>query len=180
MKNQKPTSEVLQNVILSDLNQYRVAGGTALLGFENYEAARAFADENGCDTCLFTKRDGQSWKKERQKYESLTADNYISELGDNYRSYEFTNELDWIKESLTDIVGDFDGDFTAIDAAIKQFKELQSECEKCGEDEVVIISYGSYYETVKKEMIGYHEDVTSYEVGVFVEDGIEADEEEDN
>lgn len=188
MKNQITTREVLTNADTLGLNYKEITtgmngypqglGNYAVIGFDSFADAEKFADENGCEVHLFKVRDGhQLWSNCGRKYEPLKASEYISDLGDDYS--EVDNSTDYIQDRLKELANDFDGDFDTLKKFIADQEEILEEVENAEKDEVVIVNCGKYSETIKAELMSYHEDVTTLSIGVFVEGGIEESEDEE-
>jgi len=151
-------------------------GDRAVIGFENFEDAKAFATEVGGIVSHFETKNGwYFWLNKGQAIEPYTNNDYLNDLGDNYSVVD-GSDLDDVKEPLKDLVENFDGDFTAIEDFIKMKKELAEEIENAEEDEVVISSHGRYFETVKKTNMGYHEDTSTYAIGVLLSHVMNEDE----
>lgn len=137
-----------------------------LHGFETFEQAEKFVAEFGGTICLYEKRDGQSlWYNRGRKYEPLTCDDYVKDLGDDYAICGNAEEE---YESWCDLASEYIRD-GQIDQAIKFLQdcnELKNEIEACEEGRSVIRSGNQYVETVDNEMMSYHEDATTYVIGV--------------
>ncbi len=170
--------EILENAELAGLEKIEITYGSngypkglgdyGVIGFNTFEDAEKFAEENDCKVHLFQIRDGHSlWENRGAIYRALTSEDYLKDLGENY--FYADNNNDSYREILEDLAQKFDGDFSYLKAYIATVEEIQNEVEKCCDDEIVIIANGLYFETVKKEIMSYHEDVTRYVLGVFVE-----------
>lgn len=137
-------------------------GDRAIIGFGTFEDAEKFASENGCELHLFQTRDGwHFWHDRGRAFEPLSADNYLSNLGDNYYEADEDQQIDLIKD--TDLGGQELIDF------LKERIIILEELQKASEDQAVLCNSGSYYETVANKMMGYHEDVYTYAIGVFLQ-----------
>lgn len=139
----------------------------AIIGFTSFEQAAEMAEITGLQITLFEKRYGHSFYQNKGRMNrALTSDDYLQDLGDNYSQADSNNE--YYKEQLVEIASNFDGDFDDLKAAIKQIEEIITEVNNCDDNQVVIVRNGSYYETVNREMMMYHEDVTNYAVGLLL------------
>lgn len=144
-------------------------GDRAILGFETFAQAEEFSDGVGGEVCEFRKKNGWTfWEKKGTAAKEFDSDIYLYRLGDNY-SQAGTEELENIKESILGVIEKFNGDFSDIEKFIEEKKQLLEAIDNCGEDEIVISTHGRLYEVVNKTMMRYHEDVTTYEIGVLLE-----------
>jgi hypothetical protein len=138
-------------------------GDIGVVGFDNFEEAEDFARLWELETHLFKKRDGwQLWEDAGRKFESLTYQDYLKDLGDNYS--ESTTEdysIDTLKERISE-------DLEEAAGIIANAIELRDEVACCPDDEVVLVNCGKYFETVSRQLMSYHEDVWTYTVGVLI------------
>lgn len=156
--------------ITSSLNDYpdsRNESGKSdhcLLGFDTLADAETFADSIGSEVCLFTKRDGHHfWHNAGNMVRALTPDDYVKDLGENYNICD----ENLVCESIKDVIDSFEG--KELIAYLRAQVELLEEIEKAGKGQTVICSNGfNYYDTVPDEMMSYHEDVTTYSIGVII------------
>jgi len=102
----------------------------------------------------------------------------IENLGENYREVQesdLPDEFECLKERIAS--------HTAVDeveADIANYKEIVEEVESAGADEVVILAYGRYFETIPATMMNYSYDVHNWEIGVvFFEEEEEEETEEE-
>ena len=149
----KKATENLETITLRN-------GKTVIVGFENFEQAK----EKG-ETFLFSKRDGQEWKEVSNKYEPLTSDDYLKDLGDNYSEISLENEIEFVKSEIVSLIKN--SEFEIATSLVEYLIENEENTKDLGSDEILI--KGDLFEIVKKEMMGYHEDVTSYVIGVYEE-----------
>lgn len=132
------------------------------INFDSFDEARQFAKDNGGKVCLFSKRDGHDyWQNHGEKLQPLTSDDYLHNLGDNYQEYDEEGVKELYKEALTDAVAQFDFDW--IQLLMHNYEKLE---EEVNDDKAVIMQGRTHYETVDREMMSYHEDVTTYIIGV--------------
>ena len=60
-----------------------------VINFDSYQQAQQHAQENNGEVCLLSKRDGHDlWINHGERYSSLTSDDYLRDLGDNYQEYD--------------------------------------------------------------------------------------------
>jgi len=142
-------------------------GDNAIIEFEDYNQALNFAETHGLETHLFKIRDGwHFWTDMGSKHKALTYQDKLDDLGDNYNLFEpdYNVMHDQLTEmSLTEI-----DDLIVIREKINSWMEQIEEFEALDEDEILIVGYGTHYDTCEKEMMQYSEDVWTYAVGVFV------------
>lgn len=162
----------------TDGNDYpRGLGDYAAIGFDTYEDAEAFAEEIGSDVCLFQTRDGHTfWRNNGRKYEALTADDYLNDLGDNFHAWT-PDMLDSDADVVRDLVADDELEKAA--KKIADLQKLRDEYDEAEADEIIICGEGRYMETVKATMMKYYEDVHTYAVGVLIGTDLNSDDETD-
>ncbi len=136
----------------------------AIFGFCSFEAAEMVAKKIGSCVKYFQKRDGgHFWHDHGYATEPYTYQDYLRELGDNY-SVACAEELfESYKEQVS-----FADTFEEAEACRDTFVEINMEIEEATDDEVIILCNGRYFETVQKSMMYFHEDVTTYEIGVLL------------
>lgn len=140
-------------------------GDWGLTGFENFQDAEQFANENAVEVTLFSIRDGhQLWKKHGYTNKPLSSDDYLNDLGDNYSEISLENEVDFVKDEIQTLLSN--GDFEKAKSLIDYLIEVEGKSNELEDDEILI--KGDSFENVKKEMMSYHEDVTTWAIGVFV------------
>ena len=139
------------------------------INFDSFDEAWQFAKDNSAKVCLFSKRDGQEfWQNHGEKLQPLTSDDYLTILGDNYQEYSEETVKELYKEALTDAVAQFDFDW--IQLLMHNYEQIQAEVD---DDKAVIMQGRTHYKTVDREMMSYHEDVTTYTIGVDTVDYLE-------
>lgn len=153
-------------------NGYPDSGKNGVIGFKTFKEVEAFAKEFNLVEGLFTKRDGHHfWYYRGNKFESLTSTDLVSDLGDDYSILK----IDYLKSEIEDIIC---YQLESVNVITKEHisdiisylmdkKNLLEQYANKEPDEDIITCQGAYYETVKKEMLAYHEDVTSYQIGVY-------------
>jgi hypothetical protein len=156
-------------------------GDYGVIDFDSYETAKEFAKEHKCEVVLFHQKNGwHLWENRGNRYEPLSADDYLRDLGDNYSSaMTIQDENNYFAEKLADLSQNFDGNLDNIKEAIKEYEKLISEIETADEDEVVITSGGRYIETIKEKMMAYSEDCDIWEIGVLVPTELDDNNDED-
>ena len=132
------------------------------INFDSFDEAWQFAKDNGGRVCLFSKREGHDyWQNHGEKLQPLTSDDYLHDLGDNYEEYNEEGVKELYKEALTDAVAQFDFDW--IQLLMHNYEKIESEV---SDDKAVIMQGRTHYETIDREMMSYHEDVTTWMIGV--------------
>ena len=128
-------------------------GDDALIRFDSFEEAERIANKYDLEIELFTRKDGQDWKRTYDvAYEPMeisaadfgeTALEYSRDYADNF----FEDEMKSLLEEMMD-----DDNTTAEDIFkyIESCKRLYDEIVKLKEDEIVIVEEGCYPITEKK------------------------------
>ena len=138
-------------------------GDYAILGFETFAEAEEFAEQYGLTVNLFRRRDGhQFWYNEGPKEGPLTSNDYLRHLGDNYWEASLDSEYEILKEKVND-----NAPLDEVDDFVQRLMAISNALNECGEDEVVIVSHDTEPTTIDKEIMTFHEDVTTWVVGVF-------------
>lgn len=128
----------------------------ALIGFDSFEDADAFAQEHGLQTMVFHKRDGwQLYQRGTIATEAfnLSADNY----GDDYEMFTPDVLAGYYENEVKPCLGDFNNMDELADF-IEQQQKIMDELEMCDEGDAVITYCGKWYDTIKvKTMEWYHD-----------------------
>jgi len=142
-----------------------------ITGFTSFEMLQEFIEDIGMgEPSLFKRKDG--WHRTFQYYvgymdRPLSAYDYVRDLGDNYNLlYDIDTEIQFAKEIVNEMLDNKD-----LDAAYRYLIKLsclKDEWDNKGDDEIIIMTEGELFETVKKEMMRYCEDTWTYEVGVYI------------
>jgi len=127
--------------------------GAFIYGFDDYVQAEQFINENSGEIVLCKQKNGWDvWEQHGSmlpRTRPLTAEDYVEDLGDNYTLID-----DY--ESAIDFISEFENPEDYKQELVNLDWEKQS----------VVFGNGSY-EVVEKQMMSYHEDVTTWVVGVF-------------
>lgn len=155
--------------ITTGMNGYpKGLGDWGVIDFDNLEAAEKFADENGGEVVLFESKNGwHFWNNRGHMNRAFNADDLLKDMGDNYSYADDNNE--YYAEQLAEIAKEFDGDFEALENKIEDIKEIIQHVENADEDDMVIVSNGKFYETVKNSFMQYNYDTHRWAVGVLIE-----------
>src|SRR3954464_10894903 len=79
-------------------------GDYAVIGFESFEAAEAFADEVGGTVNHFETKNGwRFWLNRGQAYKPYSSDDYLKDLGDDY---SVESSVEDVKEKMKDVLPD--------------------------------------------------------------------------
>lgn len=138
----------------------------AIIGFDLYAQAEKFIEhENNCEICLFKIWDGHHFYQNLgRKYEPLSYNDYLNDLGGDYRLFDFDIEFEGAIEGLKERGASFE-DYAEM---IERFGKWQKEIETT--DDCVFIYNGYSIEECPLEMMSYREDVYSYVIGVAIRD----------
>lgn len=137
----------------------------ALIGFETFEQAEEFAQENDLDVVCLHKRDGwQLYERGEIAYEpfNIKADDY----GDNYNMFKPSDLEDYYENEIKPCLDSFDN-LEDLQKFLEDQNEIMDELENCDENEAVITYCGKLYEriTAIRAMEFYH-DTHYYVIGV--------------
>lgn len=143
-------------------------GDFAVTGFNTYEQAKDLAQELEVDICLFKKKDGwHFWEKMGDRHKPLTYQDYLYDLGDDYQIISDMNqENDYYEQTIKDFASKWE--FNKIQNVLNERKNVIDKLEELPETHVLIKYCYGFFETFPKECMFYHEDVTTWEVGLFV------------
>ena len=170
---EKNKTEIIANAIFCGFREIEVCDNArgypsgltkAIVGFENFNQAQEFAKENDLDVCLFKIRDGHHFHHSLgTTFEPLTYIDYLNDLGDNYRIFDFDTEFKAAMENLDCSDANID-DYKNV---IMQFEEYREIASYIDNDSILIYnSESKTIEEVKKVLMGYNEDVYNYIIGV--------------
>lgn len=149
-------------------NDYpRGLGSYGAIGFDTYEDAEKFAEENGGEVYIFETRAGHTfWRAKGNKYEALTAQDYINDCNDNVNVVCIESETEHFWEAVKETQEN--EDFESLLKIIDKQKEAIDFFENLPEDETPIYDGNcDSYESVPNTMMHYSEDVYTYAVGVY-------------
>jgi len=143
-------------------------GDIFIIGFETFEEAQNFCDENGGEIGIGDiKNGGHFYHYRGRTYEPFTVSDYLIKLGDNYNETNKQSEIDYLKSLLVEASENFEGNIDTVIEMLQNKQEVFNELADAEADETVIVGYGVYSETVKNSFMQFSEDVTSYAIGVF-------------
>lgn len=137
--------------------------GFAVKGFANFEEAEGFADEYNGRVVTGYYRDGWDLCNDRGwRTKPLSASDYINDLNEAYE-VDPMDELEMLIEHLSEDLEDAE-DLTTV----KQMKSLIEVKGDLKQGEIIYSHYGNY-DTISETLMGYHEDVHNWFVGVYFE-----------
>ena len=136
----------------------------ALIGFDTFDDAEALAKEHGLDIMLLHKRDGwQLWHRKANAYEPMTITS--ADYGDDYSDLEYMDEEDFYDEEVAPMLDAF-STLTELKAFVESKEEMWEEMSTMGEDEIMILHDGKYYEIIRKPCMSWSFDTHNYEIGL--------------
>lgn len=151
------------------MNGYPKNTNVGIIGFETFEEAEEFAEQNGLQVVSFVRRNGhqfwqnQGWRTEPydQLQEYLDDENYHCFYGNIEELAEELAQL--YKDSIADIT-----DFGEMEEIFNTFNDLYDELGTLGDD-CFIATDTSYrnYELLDKKTMMLDYDVYRYQIGVF-------------
>lgn len=160
-------------------------GDQVIIGWDSFEQLQKFAESVNMnsmnDIHLVKQRDGwHFWEDLGYKAGPLTVDDYLRDLGDDYRKTDYDDARDTFNSWASDCLNDSDSIEVILDnvtALTNQFHEIVTEISHTKEYQVVILYQGKYYDTADREMMSYKEDVWTYAIGLFLPKEMDEDEE---
>lgn len=154
--------ELITGTTTEGMNGYPQNLKEFVYGFETFKEAEQYATEHKKNVCLFKIRDGHNFYKNLgETIEPLTIYDYLSDLGDDYSSFDFEYEKTALSEKLEEI-----DDVDEVRTLIQNFSELLEKQEDLNDGEMIILHLNQYYETCNEVLMSYSEDVYSYVIGV--------------
>jgi hypothetical protein len=139
--------------------------GAFIHGFDTYEQAENFVVNKGGRMVLCKQKNGWDvWEKHSNRVSPLCASDYLDDLGDDVEivdSEYLFSQLNELQESR------LDNDLVAAELRMlaKHFETLY----KCEGNNKTFYLYNGTCDTIDNEMMSYHEDVTTWTVGVLFE-----------
>lgn len=137
----------------------------AITGFDTFEQAQELADKYDLNIESFKRKDGWDlWSRDSRNM-FAPYQNTAEDFGDNYNEFEKIDEAEFFEREIKPSVDNFE-DFESLETFLKDKKEVWQEIEDMEDNEIVITCYGEYYETIKKESMGFSHDSWYYIIGV--------------
>lgn len=151
----------------TESNGYPANLKPALIGFETFEQAQEIAEKYGLNIESFERRDGwHLWSRDnRTAYKPYTIS--CEDYGDNYGEFEKMDEEDFMEREIDEALRYIKFDtLNDLERFVEEKREIWDEIEAMEDDEIVITSYGTYLETVKKHSMSWSHDTKHYIIGV--------------
>lgn len=148
----------------SGINCYPKNIQDAIIGFENWEQLEKIAEKYKLEAINLHKRDG--WQLyERQGIATEPYKNSCNDYGDDYNQY---NDADaYQKEVMEDIFPYLElSTFEDVEKCVKERKEVYDELLTCGDDEIVIIYQGRFYDKINETSMSFYHDTHTYVIGL--------------
>ena len=148
----------------SESNGYPRNIKDALIGFDTFEEAEALAKEHGLDIMLLHKRDGwQLWHRKANAYEPMAITS--ADYGDDYSDLHCMSAEDFYDEEVAPMLDAF-STLAELKAFVESKEAIWEEMSTMGEDELMILHDGQYYEKVEKSPMSWSFDTHNYEIGL--------------
>lgn len=148
----------------SESNGYPRNLKDALVGFDTFEEAEALAKEHGLDIMLLHKRDGwQLWYRQGYAHEPMRITS--ADYGDDYSALVYMEEEDFYDEEVAPMLDAF-STLAELKAFIEDKEEIWEEMSTMGEDEIMILHDGKFYEKIAKNPMSWSFDTHNYEIGL--------------
>lgn len=149
----------------SERNGYPSHLKHAIIGFDSFEQAEKFANENDLQIEFFKKRDGWQlyYRTGNTAYEpiEISADDF----GDNFSSFSNSDLDDYYENEIKPFLDGFEN-MEDLETFIETQKEIIEKIEDADNDEIVITNYGKYYDTFKKHSMSFSFDTHTTVIGL--------------
>ena len=149
----------------TDKNGYPKDLQNALVGFDTFEDAQDVAEEYGLRITTFVRKDGHEfyYRNNNTTYEPLhiRAEDY----GDDYKVFDKNHHKNYYKNEVRPYLSDFDNIDDLFDFVNEQMNII-TELENIGNDELVIVRDGEYYETIERNTMCWEHDDEIVIIGV--------------
>lgn len=149
----------------SGWNGYPQGLQKAIIGFDSFEQADELAKKNGLSIEIFSKRDGWNlWYRTGNKaWEPFERS--AEEYGDEYRQYSKEDLEGFYMHEVQPNVDAFD-DFASLRDYLNGMEDVRDKIEDADDDELVLASFGGYYDTIKKTTMAYSYDTHHFAIGL--------------
>lgn len=149
----------------SSRNGYPQRLQSAIIGFDTFEEAEEMANEFGLSIEIFTKRDGwQLWYR-TGNHALAPFERSAEEYGDEYRQYSKEDLEGFYEREVQPSVNAFD-DFASLRCFLDIMEEIHDKIEDADDDEIILTTFGGYYDTIKKATMSYHYDTHCFAIGL--------------
>ena len=137
----------------------------AIIGFDTFEDAEKLAHENVLSIEIFTKRDGwYLWYREGN-LALAPFERSFEEYGDEYRQYSKEDLEGFYINEVQPSVCAFD-DFASLRCFLNIMEDIRDRIDEADENEIVLASFGGYYDTVKKTTMSYSYGTHHFAIGL--------------
>ena len=126
----------------------------AVIGFEDFEQAKEFADEHGLELIWLDKRDGWNlWHRGNNAYEPMKLRPEV----------ELENFIVYGKDDCQSVIDDMRSELLSVDhlsqltSLICRYNEIVEEIKDLDDGEVALVDEGCYYGKTKLEVVHWHE-----------------------
>lgn len=137
----------------------------AIVGFDTFEDAEKLANENGLSIEIFTKRDGWCLWYRTGNHALAPFERSFEEYGGEYRQYSKDDLEGFYMNEVQPSVCAFD-DFESLRCFLDIMEEVHDRIEDADDDEIILASFGGYYDTVKKTTMSYCYDTHHFAIGL--------------
>lgn len=137
----------------------------AIIGFDTFEDAEKLAHEKGLSIEIFTKRDGWCLWYRDGSHALAPFERSFEEYGDEYRQWSKADLDDFYVNEVQPSVCAFD-DFASLRCFLDIMEEIRNRIEDADDNEIVLASFGGYYDTIKKTTMSYCYDTRHFAIGL--------------
>ena len=137
----------------------------AIIGFDTFEDAEELADVYGLSIEIFTKYDGWNLWYRTGDHAWAPFERLGEEYGDEYRQYSKDDLDGFYEREVQPNVGAFD-DFASLRTYLDSMEEIRDRIEDADDNEIVLASFGGYYDTIKKTTMSYCYDTHHFAIGL--------------
>ena len=138
---------------------------SAIIGFDTFEDAEKLANENGMSIEIFTKHDGWGLWYRTGGHALAPFERSGEEYGDEYRQYSKADLESFYMNEVQPSVCAFD-DFASLRYFLYIMEEIRDKIEEADDDEIILATYGGYYDTIKKTTMWYRYDTHQFAIGL--------------
>lgn len=150
-------------------NGYPQSLKRAIIGFDTFENAEKLAHENGLSIEIFTKRDGWCLWYRTGNHALAPFERSFEEYGDEYHQYSKDDLEGFYMNEVQPSVCAFD-DFASLRCFLNIMEEIRDRIEDADDDEIILATYGGYYDTIKKSTMSYCYDTHHFAIGLIDRD----------
>lgn len=145
------------------MNGYPSDLKNAVIGFETFEEAEAYAADNEMEVQMFYRRDGwQLWERKGAVYEAIKV--RVEDFGDDYQALTEQDQEDFYEEWVKPAIDDCDS-IDELKKVITDLEEIQDKLLLIDETQLVLVRGNQYEQTLDKFVMEYTYDVHHYVIG---------------